>query len=84
MAFFHESGDHALLSPGGNEEVDPPELFTRGAEATLRLVLVLPASAGAAGAAPSEEGAKAAPLFRLDARRNAVLLVDNLIAPNII
>lgn len=81
MVFFHESGDHTLLSPGGNEEVDPPELFTRGADATLRLVL--PDSAGAAGAAPSEEGAKAAPPFRLDARRKAVLLVDNLIAPNL-
>ncbi len=81
MLFFHESGDHTLLSPGGNEEVDPPELFTRGADATLRLVLVLSDSAGVV---PSEEGAKAAPPFRLDARRKAVLLVDNLIAPNTI
>lgn len=75
MQFFHESGDHALLSPGGKEEVEP-ELFTRGADATLRLVDV-----GAAGAVTSEVGTKAAPPFRLDARRKAVLLVDNLIAP---
>jgi hypothetical protein len=75
MQFFHESGDHALLSPGGKEEVEP-ELFTRGADATLRLVDV-----GAAGAVTSEVGTKAAPPFRLDARRKAVLLVDNLIVP---
>jgi hypothetical protein len=78
MLFFHESGDHALLSPGGKEEVEP-ELFTRGADATLRLVLEL--DVGAAGAVPSELGTKAAPPFRLDARRKAVLLVDNLIVP---
>ena len=80
MAFFQESGDHSLLSPGGKEEAEPAELlFTRGADATLRLVLEL--DVGAAGAVPSELGTKAAPPFRLDARRKAVLLVDNLIVP---
>lgn len=76
MAFFHESGVHALLSPGGKEEVDPPELFTRGADATLRLV-------EAVGAEPSEVGAKAAPSFRHDAMRKVILIVDILMVPNI-
>lgn len=82
MAFFHESGDHALLSPGGKEEeVDPPELFTRGADATLRLVLLVEA---VVGAVPSEVGAKAAPPFRHDAMRKAILIVDILIVPIIL
>ena len=87
MAFFQESGDHSVLSPGGKEEAEPAELlFTRGADATLRLVLVQPTpDIDATGALlPSEVGTKAAPPFRLDARRRAVLLVDTLIAPIIL
>lgn len=70
MASFQEEGDHSRSSPGG-KEVEP--LDTRGAEVTSRLVVVVDRGA------LSDEGVKAATPLRLDARRMAALLVDNLI-----
>ncbi len=76
MAFFQESGDHSLLSPGGKDEVDPA-LFTRGADATLRLLKLLEI-----GDVLSEVGTKADPPSRFDVRRKAIMLADNLIVLN--